>query len=417
MKTKLIRFMVCAMLLWAGSVYAATVQSIDSGDWSNPGIWSTGSVPGQGDAVTVRHRVTHGATLFLNAQGTLLVAEGGHLSIAQDLNNAGYVTVNDTLELGGLENDGTVENNAFIHQRGDIENHNGGMILNYGTIFLDGDLENNGTFFTTGEVYMQGDLENWGVIESPPGSHGYFDVCGSAKHHTGAVILGTNYLCLRCGGSYDREPGRVGDFILLCRPFAVLIGELKATVTPESTVRLDWSTLTESNSDWFVIERARGLGGIAKECRVGKCGKYQDFVEIGRVKGAGNSSSPLSYTFTDPQPLPGLNYYRLRMVDMNGQETYTAVVDAVVDGGGVVLLAYPNPNNSILHVQASGQAGATGTLTMYNIEGKRVWERELSLSPEPQRIDIPVCDFASGVYLLKLRQGGKEEVRKLIFEK
>jgi hypothetical protein len=41
------------MLLWTSWYASAEVRTLRSGNWSDPGLWSTGSVPGQGDEVMV----------------------------------------------------------------------------------------------------------------------------------------------------------------------------------------------------------------------------------------------------------------------------------------------------------------------------------------------------------------------------
>lgn len=73
-------------------------------------------------------------------------------------------------------------------------------------------------------------------------------------------------------------------------------------------MQLNWVTATERNCDYFGIERSSD---------------GNNFEEIGRVEGAGNSNSTKKYTYTDENPLIGINYYRLRQVDISGETTYS----------------------------------------------------------------------------------------------
>ena len=74
---------------------------------------------------------------------------------------------------------------------------------------------------------------------------------------------------------------------------------------------LIWSTATEINSDYFDVERS--FDAI-------------HFEFIGRIKAAGNSTSIVNYDFKDSKPYQGLNYYRLKQVDYNGDnEVFTIV--------------------------------------------------------------------------------------------
>lgn len=399
----------------AASLRAANVQSIKDGNWSDPTVWSSGSVPAAADNIRIRHHVNHGSTLFLDPMGAIIIEVNGRLQVTNDLNNKGNVLNYDSLIVGGVENYGGIENYQAMIVVGGFENRVPGSVTNYGKIVLTGDLVNRWKILNEGQIFMKGDLENYGVLLASSGHSGYYEVCGSAKHHTGAEITGIHNLCLKCGGSYTRELGSTGDFVQQCLPFAAVISNLRAEVLNDASVNLTWTTLSESNSDWFVIERSVSPKGST--CKIGKCGFGREFIEIGRVKGAGNSDVSLDYQFTDAKPTQGLNYYRLRMVDTNGESSYSTIVEAMIEGQGMQLLAFPNPNNSVLHIHALGMPGAAATLTLYSIDGKRVWERNLELGTGPARYDIQVCDFASGVYLLKLQQGKDQEVRKLIFEK
>jgi hypothetical protein len=73
---------------------------------------------------------------------------------------------------------------------------------------------------------------------------------------------------------------------------------------------LQWQTATEQNTREFIIERSTD-------------GKNYD--RIGSVPAAGNSNSLLDYTYTDPQPQPNTNFYRLKQVDLDGNFTYSSV--------------------------------------------------------------------------------------------
>src|ERR1700751_1021249 len=67
---------------------------------------------------------------------------------------------------------------------------------------------------------------------------------------------------------------------------------------------LNWSTASETNNDYFLVERSDD---------------GNTFYEIGRAAGHGTSSQTNNYTFTDPQPLSGTVYYRLEQIDYNGK--------------------------------------------------------------------------------------------------
>jgi hypothetical protein len=74
---------------------------------------------------------------------------------------------------------------------------------------------------------------------------------------------------------------------------------------------LTWSTVTETNNHHFDVESSSD--GI-------------NFVKIKEIQGAINSMNIISYSYLDPSPTNGLNYYRLKQVDMNGMHKYSDIV-------------------------------------------------------------------------------------------
>ncbi len=81
--------------------------------------------------------------------------------------------------------------------------------------------------------------------------------------------------------------------------------------------RLEWTTQSELNTNFFEIERSTD-------------GKL--FAPIGRVKAAGNSARALKYTFDDEKPLPNIGYYRLKTVDLDENTSLAPTVSIVRKG-------------------------------------------------------------------------------------
>lgn len=67
--------------------------------------------------------------------------------------------------------------------------------------------------------------------------------------------------------------------------------------------RITWETALETNNDHFVVEESTN---------------GRDFYEIGKVKGAGNSSKPKKYHFEVHRKMDVPYYYRLVQVDFDG---------------------------------------------------------------------------------------------------
>jgi len=72
--------------------------------------------------------------------------------------------------------------------------------------------------------------------------------------------------------------------------------------------QLWWTTDSEVNSDKFIIERS--------------IGSTQDFVEIGKMDGAGNSSTKLEYDYVDSKLEKGIHYYRINAIDLDATKNH-----------------------------------------------------------------------------------------------
>ena len=77
------------------------------------------------------------------------------------------------------------------------------------------------------------------------------------------------------------------------------MGYFNVAIENNKHARLDWMTFTEINNHYFEIERSADA---------------KTWETIGKVLGAGNSSSKNYYQFFDRAPLNGINYYRLKLV-------------------------------------------------------------------------------------------------------
>lgn len=141
---------------------------------------------------------------------------------------------------------------------------------------------------------------------------------------------------------------------------ATLPAELTAFTGEENNgdVDLKWTTASEVNTDRFGVERRTG---------------NSDFVALGTVTAAGNSTTSSDYAFTDTDPTAGDNDYRLRIVDLDGSEAFSNVVTVNVDattnlsvgrnGARNYRLSGARPGTQYLLTDAAGAVLRRGTVT------------------------------------------------------
>jgi hypothetical protein len=131
--------------------------------------------------------------------------------------------------------------------------------------------------------------------------------------------------------------------------------------------QLNWSTASESNNDYFIIERSFTTDG---------------FSPVGRMNGAGNSLSQQFYSFQDKDVDPGTKYfYRLRQVDYNQTFKYSRIIMIQTPSNRLTdheVLLYPNPaiDNVMLRIGSTPVSGIM--VNIYNQNGINVYRNYMS---------------------------------------
>ncbi|MDP3149136.1 MAG: endonuclease [Ignavibacteria bacterium] len=161
------------------------------------------------------------------------------------------------------------------------------------------------------------------------------------------------------------------------------------------SVQLIWRTATEINNYGFEIERS-----IRNE-ELG----IRNWTNIGFVNGAGNSNSPIDYSFTDKSGTEGNYFYRLKQIDNDGKFKYSheVEVDASKPSGYLLEQNYPNPFNPATTIQFSLPVDAKVSINLYDMLG-----REAAVLTEGiyaagmHRIVFDAAGLSSGVYVYRL---------------
>ena len=127
------------------------------------------------------------------------------------------------------------------------------------------------------------------------------------------------------------------------------------------SVLVEWTTASERNNDYFIIERSDDA---------------INFVEIARVAGAGNSIEQLDYSYADYGKRSGDNYYRLVQVDYDGMRSVSEIVVvfcADETGEEPEVLAYPNPFNDDLNIELDNFGDRPAQIDVFDMLGKLVY--------------------------------------------
>ena len=157
---------------------------------------------------------------------------------------------------------------------------------------------------------------------------------------------------------------------------------------------LYWTTASEENNQQFIIERSSD--GI-------------HFESIGTVLGKGTTSLTQHYTWTDATPLAGINYYRLKQVDVDGLASYAHIIQLVFHSSLNVTI-YPNPSHGIFQLSIAESAFIQAEV--YNTLGQLISENLNQINATDFMIDL--SGESDGVYYLQLMDKQQAFTFKLI---
>ncbi len=153
----------------------------------------------------------------------------------------------------------------------------------------------------------------------------------------------------------------------------------------KSNVLLQWETTNEINNKYFSIEKSSD--GLV-------------FKEIGQVvANAHAGSAAQQYSFTDHQP-GTVNYYRLSHSDIDGRKAYFTTILVKMDSP-LKLHVVTAVNGSSIDIKAWGATAAKATLSMYTLEGRMIYNKEIVLTKEQSTYSI-TKPAQQGVYLIRI---------------
>ena len=179
-----------------------------------------------------------------------------------------------------------------------------------------------------------------------------------------------------------------------------------AASTTDDAVRLQWRTASETNNAGFAVQHAPGDSTVAA-----------DWQELQFVEGAGTTQRPQTYRYRTPSLPPGPHRFRLKQRDLDGTETLSKVVTATLGLDEPLRLTppFPNPAGQTATLQFGVQEGASATVTVYDLLGRKVATPYDGPPPtgRTHTLHIDAARLPSGTYFVRLTTKDRTKVQKL----
>ncbi len=209
-------------------------------------------------------------------------------------------------------------------------------------------------------------------------SSGIFTISGTP------TSVGTfNYSATTSGGCSSASSGGVIQVSI-----NLPVKYIDLTVNADNgRARLDWTTAIETNNTGFEIDR---------------CSDGLTWTKIGfqpTTATNGNSVQPLSYTFYDNTPLNGVDLYRLKQIDLDGNADYSIILP-IAFGGSSKISVSPNPANDMVVVKG---INAGQVVRLVDLQGKILQEKMATGDSETFQISQLPATF----YIVQIFSNGR----------
>ena len=157
-------------------------------------------------------------------------------------------------------------------------------------------------------------------------------------------------------------------------------------------IMLNWDTRTEIGNDRFEIQRSSD---------------GQRFFTIGRVSGAGNSITPQHYQYSDENIFKSDYYYRLRLVDFNGDFLYSDIIQMETSCQKDRISVYnifsnPNARNWMNMKVFTEQDMEEAVLVIKDKASRQLQQIAVEIKPGLNTIPFNTEDLIAGTYQVEI---------------
>jgi hypothetical protein len=159
---------------------------------------------------------------------------------------------------------------------------------------------------------------------------------------------------------------------------------------------LQWKTAQEINTREFEIEWSDN---------------GQRFSTIALRPAAGNSNATLQYSYLHAGNIDGDNYYRLKMVDMDGRSSYSPVIRISNKPASPGFTVFPNPVADVAQLSIQALKKETIRFTIYSVDGKQVSSATFNLDKGNNRFDWNLNFIPAGKYFMKSESGAFKTIQ------
>jgi hypothetical protein len=217
---------------------------------------------------------------------------------------------------------------------------------------------------------------------------GLFSSSGGTTTNPQVNRVGLSLTDLLTGGTRTFYVGSKSNSSAL--PVSLL--KFEALLKNKQTVDVSWATASETNNDYFTVEKSSDAIN------------YEKVLDI---KGAGNSNTMLNYMATDYYPLTGQSYYRLKQTDFDGKYSYSNII-GINTTTNSILTIFPNPAATGDNIQLNIPDDLKDkeiSINVHDLQGKKIYSKFISIDNRIENKTIISEKLSAGSYMVNVISG------------
>lgn len=160
---------------------------------------------------------------------------------------------------------------------------------------------------------------------------------------------------------------------------------------------LRWKSVNEVEVNRFELERSASM-------------EADGFSRIATIVAKGGKGMN-EYSFSDNEMLAGKNFYRLKMIDLNGTSSYSKVISIANDPANKFSV-FPNPAKNELYASLYSPSATTAKVFITDLSGKKVCAFDRTLSIGNNQLNFEIGSLKSGNYLVTIQAGSLKMVKQ-----
>ena len=173
-------------------------------------------------------------------------------------------------------------------------------------------------------------------------------------------------------------------------PLAIQLIQFDVKKDEKQTVsNISWRVAAIDEIEQFIVERSSD----------GK--NFKDLEQI-------QPSIKLNYQIQDTKPFSGWNYYRLKMIGFNGEQTLSTIKSLQFGKTNGIVSVFPNPVFAQVTIHTTDPTLINSEAIILDINGRTI--KQFKLNSESTTITAE--QWAAGIYLIKLQNGQTFKIEK-----